>query len=111
MKRALVVIFLVAVSYAQSGKARGILLENLTWQEAEHVLTPDRVVVIALGAQSKEHGPHLRLNNDWLMAEYFKGRVVKASDVIIARPSITASIPLSWNTLGQPRYSSGQRAT
>jgi creatinine amidohydrolase len=48
------------------------------------------VVVIALGAESKEHGPHLRLNNDWLMAEYFKRRVLESSDVVVA-PTINYS--------------------
>ena len=63
---------------------KGVLLEKLTWTEAEKVLTPDTVVAIALGAQSKEHGPHLRLSNDWIMAEYLKTRVLQAADVVIA---------------------------
>jgi creatinine amidohydrolase len=64
--------------------AKGILLEQLTWLEAEAALTPDRIVVLPLGAAAKEHGPHLRLNNDWTIAEYFKRRVREAADVIIA---------------------------
>ena len=63
---------------------RGILLENLTWMEAEKALTPSTVVVIALGAAAKEHGPHLKLNNDWLMAEYLKRRVLEAANVVVA---------------------------
>jgi len=68
----------------------GVLLENLSWDEAEHFLTRDRVVVIALGAESKEHGRHLQLNNDWLMAEYLKKRVLAAAPVVIA-PTINYS--------------------
>src|SRR5262249_11103735 len=49
---------------------RGVLLEDLTWLQAEKVLKPDTIVVIPIGAASKEHGPHLKLKNDWLMAEY-----------------------------------------
>jgi creatinine amidohydrolase len=64
--------------------AKGILLDQLTWLEAEAVLTPSAVVVIPLGAASKEHGPHLRLNNDWTIAEYFKRRVIEAADVVVA---------------------------
>jgi creatinine amidohydrolase len=64
--------------------ARGVLLEHLTWQEAERVLTPSTVVVIPMGAQAKEHGPHLRLNNDFVMAEYFARRVLSAADVVVA---------------------------
>ena len=71
-------------------KAAGVLLENLSWDEAERVLTPDQVVVIPLGAESKEHGLHLPLNNDWLMAEYFKNRVLAAEAVVVA-PTINYS--------------------
>jgi creatinine amidohydrolase len=76
-------LLLAPPSLAQD-RAKGILLENLTWIEAEKVLTPRTVVVIALGAAAKEHGPHLRLNNDWLMAEYLKKRVLDAADVVVA---------------------------
>jgi creatinine amidohydrolase len=56
-----------------------VLLETLSWDEAERVLTSETVVVIALGAESKEHGRHLQLNNDFLMAEYLKKRVLDAA--------------------------------
>lgn len=65
-------------------KKAGILLEKLSWDEAEKVLTADQVVVIPLGAESKEHGQHLQLNNDWLMAEYFKERVLEKASVVVA---------------------------
>src|SRR5438270_3762239 len=64
--------------------SKGVLLENLTWVEAEKVLTADMVVVIPLGAESKEHGPHLRLKNDFLIAEYLKNRVLLSSNVVVA---------------------------
>jgi creatinine amidohydrolase len=79
---------LLLTQTAAAQTPRGILLENLTWMEAEKVLTPSTLVVIALGAQAKEHGPHLKLNNDWLMAEYLKKRVLDAANVVIA-PTIT----------------------
>jgi creatinine amidohydrolase len=63
---------------------KGILLEDLTWVEAERVLTPDTIVVIPIGAESKEHGPHLKLKNDFLMAEYFKKRIMERADVVVA---------------------------
>src|SRR3954466_6224234 len=72
------------------GAPKGILLENLTWIEAEKVLTPESVVVIPLGAESKEHGPHLKLKNDFLIAEYLKKRVLQSSNVVIA-PTINYS--------------------
>ena len=67
---------------ANAGK--GILLEDLTWQEAEKILKPETIIVIPIGAESKEHGPHLKLKNDWLMAEYLKNEVLKRSDVVVA---------------------------
>jgi creatinine amidohydrolase len=74
-------LFAAALAHSQD---KGVLLEDLTWQEAEKVLTPDTVVVIPIGAESKEHGPHLRLNNDWLMAEYLKREIMKRSNVVVA---------------------------
>lgn len=72
--------------------ASPVLLETLSWDEAEHVLTSDAVVVIALGAESKEHGHHLQLNNDFLMAEYFKKRVLASPQAnIVVAPTINYS--------------------
>ena len=68
--------------------AKGIPLDQLTWLEAEAALTPSTVVVIPLGAASKEHGPHLRLNNDWTIAEYFKRRVIEMADVVVAPTTV-----------------------
>src|ERR1700730_2307051 len=86
MKR-LLVILLFATAPLTPGQtkpqtqAKGVLLENLPWIEAEKVLTRDTVVVIPLGAAAKEHGPHLKLKNDWILAEYLKRRVLAASQV------------------------------
>jgi creatinine amidohydrolase len=73
-------------------QTQAVLLENLTWDEAERVLTPDAVIVIPLGAESKEHGRHLQLNNDFLMAEYFKHRILAAAPKgVIVAPTINYS--------------------
>lgn len=84
MKKLLFLSLLLAFSANAFAQNKGILLEDLTWQEAEKVLKPETVVVIALGAAAKEHGPHLKLKNDWTMAEYYKRRVLKMADVVIA---------------------------
>jgi len=78
--RTILLILLPLLSFGQ----KGILLEDLTWMEAEKVLGPETIVVIPLGAASKEHGPHLLLKNDLILAEYFKGRVLESSNVVIA---------------------------
>ena len=71
-------------------ESKGTLLGRLTWIEAEKVLTPETVVVIPLGAESKEHGPHLLLENDFLLAQYFERRVRERCDVVVA-PTINYS--------------------
>ena len=68
---------------AQQGP-KGIRLADITWQQAADVLQPATVVVIPLGAGSKEHGPHLKLGNDALLAEYLTRRILDASDVVVA---------------------------
>jgi len=68
----------------QASSPRGTVLGDLTWLEAEKLLTRDAVVVIPLGAEAKEHGPHLRLDNDRTLAEYYRRRVLEAAPVIIA---------------------------
>jgi creatinine amidohydrolase len=69
---------------------RGVLLQKLTWIEAEQALRPETVVVIPLGAASKEHGPHLLLENDLLLAEYLQERVLAAADIVVA-PTVNYS--------------------
>lgn len=63
---------------------RGLQLENLTWPEAEKALSSQVVVVLPIGAAAAEHGPHLKLKNDWVMAEYFKRRILERADVVVA---------------------------
>ncbi len=60
------------------------MLADLSWPQAEAVLTAAAVVVIPLGAAAKEHGPHLRLDNDLRLAEYLAARVVGAAEVVLA---------------------------
>lgn len=74
---------LLVAAYA-GAQNKGTLLEDLTWQEAEKILRPETVVVIPIGAESKEHGPHLKLKNDFLMAEYLKRELMKRSEVVVA---------------------------
>ncbi len=61
----------------------GRLLETMTWPEAERALRELKVVVLPLGARTKEHGFHLPLNNDWVMAEYLARRVAERRPVLM----------------------------
>ncbi len=77
----LLLILIPMVAFSQSP---GILLQDLTWPEAEKILTPQTIIVIPLGAAAKEHGPHLLLKNDLILAEYLTERVRKEAAVVIA---------------------------
>jgi creatinine amidohydrolase len=91
---AALVILVVTASLASSARQnqaaveKGQRLEDLAWPEAERLLTKDAVVVLPLGAASKEHGPHLKLRNDLTMAEYLTGRVLDAA-AVVAAPTLT----------------------
>ena len=97
MKRlfVLLILFPAAAMEQSPNKAPSqpaMLLEALTWDQAERILTPDTIVVIPLGAGSKEHGRHLQLNNDFLTAEYFKRRVLAAAPTnVVVAPTINYS--------------------
>lgn len=67
----------------------GHYLQDLTWIEAESALAdPDCVVLVPLGAGAKQHGPHLRLDNDARMADYFARRLSALCEVIVT-PTVT----------------------
>jgi creatinine amidohydrolase len=83
MKNALL-IFCLFYSSIRTAYSQGILLENMTWMEAEIALQPETIVVIPLGAAAKEHGPHLLLKNDFILAEYLKDRVLNESRIVMA---------------------------
>jgi creatinine amidohydrolase len=74
----------VARQNAPPAVAKSPRLETLTWPEAEAILTPETVVMIPLGAASKEHGPHLKLRNDLTLADYLTGRVADSTPVVVA---------------------------
>jgi creatinine amidohydrolase len=76
--------FMLVWSLGASQETKASLeLENLTWVQAEEALKKYEVVLVALGARTKEHGPHLPLNTDYIMAEYLKDRVQKEVSVAV----------------------------
>ncbi len=68
----------------------GVKLETLSWIEAEQWFESNPVVVIPLGAAAKEHGPHLPLNNDAIIATWLAEEIRQRLPVVIA-PLINAS--------------------
>jgi creatinine amidohydrolase len=95
--RSTVVVLALSASamLAASGEGRrqppppaGARLADMPWTEAETLLTPASVVVVPVGAASKEHGPHLKLRNDEMLAEYLTARVIERARVVVA-PTLT----------------------
>lgn len=74
--------FIAGSASCQTGP-KAVLIQNLPWTEAKRYLSDTTIVVIPLGAQAKEHGPHLQLNNDWLIAEYLRNRIANDQHVVI----------------------------
>jgi len=64
-------------------RRKSVKIENLTWIEAEEILKEYDVVLIPLGARTKEHGPHMPLNTDWILAEYLAERVAAEVPVVL----------------------------
>lgn len=63
---------------------QGIWLETLTWPEAKARFDANAVVVVPIGAAAKEHGHHLALNTDYLLARALAEGVAAALPVVIA---------------------------
>lgn len=68
----------------------GVKLEELTWVEAENWFERDPVVVLPLGAAAKQHGPHLPLNNDAIIADWLASQIMQRLPVLVT-PLINAS--------------------
>lgn len=61
----------------------GCYIDGLSWAEAEQAILDYPILVLPIGARTKEHGLHLPLDNDWRMAEYLARRVAQRSRVLV----------------------------
>lgn len=52
------------------------------------MLTADSLILLPLGAAAKEHGPHLKLDNDHQLADALKDRLMQETSVVVA-PTLT----------------------
>jgi creatinine amidohydrolase len=66
------------------GTPLGVWLETLTWPEAKEKIDAGWPVLVPIGAISKEHGAHLPLNTDYLLARELANRVAQELPVIVA---------------------------
>ena len=86
---------------ASQPAARSYRLQDLTWREAEQVLTPETVVLIPVGAATVEHGPHLKLHSDQLIAEHLTARAAASTSVVVA-PTLRITIILRSSNILAP---------
>lgn len=66
----------------------GVYLDQITWPEAAALFERDPLLVLPVGAAAKEHGPHLPLGTDRILAEHLAARVAERVPSIVA-PTIT----------------------
>jgi creatinine amidohydrolase len=69
--------------------SKGVWLETLSWVEAKRRFDAGAVVLMPIGAIAKEHGPHLPLNTDWLIARALAQRVSEVLPIVVA-PVVSA---------------------
>lgn len=78
----------MTASIASPAATPGRFLERLTWPEVNAAFKSQVPVIFPVGAIAKEHGHHLPLNNDWLLARALAEGVAACLPVLIA-PTIS----------------------
>ncbi len=63
---------------------KGLLLEELTWKEAKQAFEDYGAIAIPIGAVLKEHGPHLPLKTDFMLATHWAAEVARRFPIIVA---------------------------
>ena len=67
---------------------KGVWLSDLTWPEAKARFESGALVVVPIGAAAKEHGHHLPLKTDYLLARELSERIMQELPVVVA-PIVT----------------------
>ena len=75
---------MICLAQQRDPNNKAVFLEDISWTKAREILKPETVIVIPLGAASKEHGPHLPLSTDFIQAEGIKNKLALERKVIIA---------------------------
>lgn len=66
------------------------ILQYMTWQEAKEAFKSTKIAIIPTGS-TEQHGPHLPLGTDYLIAEYYAKKVAEKANVIV-----TPAIPVGF---------------
>jgi creatinine amidohydrolase len=71
-----------------TGKSPGAWVAALAWPEVEQRMRAAATAILPVGAGAKEHGRHLPLNTDQVLAEWLTQRLIERSNVL-AWPTLT----------------------
>lgn len=85
------IIMLICSTPVMAKTMNNKLIENMTWDQVAELQKSNQVIIIPLGAAAKEHGLHLPLNNDFIMANYLRDRVLSRLDYALALPTVNYS--------------------
>jgi creatinine amidohydrolase len=64
--------------------SKGVWLSDLSWPEAKRRFDDGAVVLVPIGAAAKEHGHHLPLSTDYLVARELAERVMRELPIVVA---------------------------
>lgn len=64
------------------------LIANMSWDEVAAAQKNNQVILIPLGAAAKEHGLHLPLDNDYIIANYLRDRILQKFKHALALPTV-----------------------
>ena len=84
---------LAAPPPALAAQGPGSWLGDLTWTQAEAMLAEAPLVIVPFGAGAKEHGPHLPMNADLVVARYLCERAIESLPVVVAPPIVHGWFP------------------
>ena len=66
------------------------LLQEMNWSEVKELIEKSKVAIIPTGS-TEQHGPHLPLGTDYLIAEHIANKVAKEANVLV-----TPVIPIGY---------------
>jgi creatinine amidohydrolase len=66
------------------GSKTGRFIEDMTWPEVAEAFRADCPVIVPIGAAAKEHGHHLPMKADWLLARALAEGIAARLPVLIA---------------------------
>ena len=91
--RVLFVLFFLPVALAnlseKTTNTGGQLIAHMSWDEVAAAQKTNQIIIIPLGPAAKEHGLHLPMDNDYVMANYLRDRILIKLPHALALPTLS----------------------